>query len=688
MGELLMASNELAIVRTYCRICAALCGLKVGTTGGEINFVRGDPDHIISKGYICPKGRSLGASHTDVHRLDHHMTRRNGELVSTPWDELLGDLVQRLRHIVQNYGNDSVAIFYGSGLYMDAAAHAMASRLVEELHLSAVYTDLTLDTPNKPVVAALVGGTPLLSPKVDLQCSRLLLIIGCNPVVSHGHTTSIPNVTSLMRDLGGRNCNSWVIDPRTSETAALATNHLAPRAGTDYAVLAFLVREMLLEGADWEYIDSHTVDVDRLAAAVQPFSRGPVAELTGLDPGLLDRLLSDLRRAGRFSFLTGTGVSMSRGANVVEWLTWALAIVTGSFEKTGGMWFHPGFLNQFEKRNIAMLPADIAPAAGPSSRPQAPTWFGQYPAATLPAEIESGGIRALLNLGGSLVTCLPDADRVTKALKMLDVFVVADIAQTSSSVLATHVIACAGQLERPDLPANADKFQSHVGTQYTPAVIAPRGARRPLWLSLAQIADGIGLNILPPDLHIDTATADDILRYIAANSRVGFDELKAADGPVISPYQPGPWVHEKVLRGSGWRLAPTLLVEQLGTMLPPEGLVLINRRQPRVMNAQMRAAHSVDHFEMHMHSRDAELYNISSGDIVVLSSAKGSLTGPVRVDDRIQVGTVSVPHGWDAHNVNNLTDSDELDSLTGMPLFSGIPVTIAPSIAATAPAES
>src|SRR6185436_3177405 len=139
-----------------------------------------------------------------------------------------------------------------------------------------------------------------------------------------------------------------------TETARLASHHLAPRPGTDYALLAYLVREVLRDG-----VRAPAQDVDALAAAVADV---PEAEL--------ERMLSAVRRAGRIVVDTGTGVTMSASANVTQWLSWALLIITDSMNRPGGIWFHPGYAYQLESFELPITPPEGRFGPGPRSRPE------------------------------------------------------------------------------------------------------------------------------------------------------------------------------------------------------------------------------------------------------------------------------------------------------------------------------
>jgi anaerobic selenocysteine-containing dehydrogenase len=122
------------------------------------------------------------------------------------------------------------------------------------------------------------------------------------------------------------------------------------------------------------------------------------------------RLCEAVRAApGPVAIETGTGVTMTAdAANVTQWLAWALMILTGSMNRPGGIWFHPGFAYQLEAFELPISPPDGSFGPGPRSRPGTQSFMGEWPCAALPDEIEAGNIRAVLNLGGSLLTSFPN----------------------------------------------------------------------------------------------------------------------------------------------------------------------------------------------------------------------------------------------------------------------------------------
>jgi anaerobic selenocysteine-containing dehydrogenase len=367
-------------------------------------------------------------------------------------------------------------------------------------------------------------------------------------------------------------------------------------------------------------------------------------------------------------------------------MAWALQVVTGSFDRPGGAWFNPGFLSRLDRRRLPR--GDGTPAASPPSRPDLPSRFGERPCAALADEIEAGNVKALLVIGGSPLTALPDTARLAAAFERLDVLAVADVVETATVAAATHVLPVAGQLERADVTAFVELFLSAVAVQRTPAVVAPAGERRPLWWVLGSLARRLGRDVL--DSGLDPATADEAAVMDAFLARLGADpsDTDVAEGAVArvdGTARPYGWVTGHALPDGRWRLAPVPLLDQLARLEAGPGrpaLVLVPRRVVRRMNSavgdRVATAPRPEDTAVLVHPDDAAAVGVGDGDPVRIRSAVGELVTEVRLRPDLVPGTVSVPHGLPGRNVSLLTGArpGSVDPLTGMIVQSGLPVTV------------
>src|SRR5262249_43226976 len=148
------------------------------------------------------------------------------------------------------------------------------------------YSTASVDMTSKTFVATQVSGSFLLMPQAD-PSPQLLMIIGSNPVVSHGHTSPFPDPVNRIRRIAPTGEGSGV-GPRTTETASLATRHLRIRPGTDHQLLGFLVRDALANRElDSESLGERAMGVDVLGSAVAGFDAATVSAATGVEEVLL-----------------------------------------------------------------------------------------------------------------------------------------------------------------------------------------------------------------------------------------------------------------------------------------------------------------------------------------------------------------------------------------------------------------
>jgi anaerobic selenocysteine-containing dehydrogenase len=609
------------------------------------------------------------------------------------WDELLDDIAEIVQSVIGESGQDGIGMYLASGSAFDTNGRRAAERFLTQAGSIQKYTATTIDTPCKPLVAELVGGWSGLTPIWDQEHSKLLILVGSNPVVSHGHSNAIPDPVRRLRDFQKRGGRVVVIDPRRTETAALADVHLAVRPGSDATMLGFLVRA-LLDDVGIEEVRTRANGIDELFAAVARFTLSFAAERTGLSESQLSELLNDVRSAGRISVLTGTGSSMNATANVTEWLIWALHIVTDSYDKPGGMWFNPGYLMQLDTRDWQA--SDGQAERGPVSRPELPRRFGEYPCSGLVSEIESGNIRVLFVVGGNPVTALPDRERTEAALLSLDALIVLDVVETETTRLATHVLPVAGQLERGDLTWLLDSYQLAVAAQYTPAVVGIGANRRTVWKVFAELGERLALDVLPRGFTSDNATDESLFGPILARSRSDVATVMSATSGVVESGAVFGWVTERVLPEGKWRIAPSELIAQCDKLhgdglIPSESdpstepefdrLLLLPQRRMRTMNSQLRDVAApggrTETPTIVMSPQDAQERGIAQGDRAKVESDVGYTVGEVAVDGNMPPGSIGIPHGWASPDVGRLTSADSgIDPLTGMVLQSGLSVSV------------
>src|SRR3954470_1910401 len=280
-------------VLSYCRICAAACGIVVTVDGDRVLRVRGDDAHPVSRGYTCTKGRGLPAWHHGPSRLDRPTVRG----AETSWPELLADLASALGTVIDASGPDAVALYLATGLAYDAAGQIAASQWLPSIGSRSFLTAVTVDNAPVLVAAELVAGDAMLNPVWDPTVAGLTIFVGTNPVVSHGYGTALPDPVRHLREYRARGGRVWVLDPRRTETAALADVHVPVRPGADVVVLGALGHALLEGGADERELRDHCdpAELDALRRAVAEFSLERAATVADVELSLLERLVAEVR---------------------------------------------------------------------------------------------------------------------------------------------------------------------------------------------------------------------------------------------------------------------------------------------------------------------------------------------------------------------------------------------------------
>src|SRR3954447_11313580 len=230
---------------TFCRICEALCGMVATVEDGQVTQLRPDRDHPLSRGYACPKGIAMLDVQNDPDRVVHPLRRTGapGEFERVSWDEALEDIGRRLgalpgRQVAWYMGNPG-AFSYSHTLWVKGMLDALGSP-----HL---YTAGSQDVNNRFAASALLYGSPLVVPIPDLKRTKLLLMLGANPMVSHGSVLTAPRVREQLLGIAGRGGRVVVVDPRRTETAR-QFEHLAVRPDSDAWLLLSLLQVIFEEG--------------------------------------------------------------------------------------------------------------------------------------------------------------------------------------------------------------------------------------------------------------------------------------------------------------------------------------------------------------------------------------------------------------------------------------------------------
>lgn len=267
--------------KTACILCEYNCGLEVQVKGRSLAKIRGDKDHPGSAGYTCEKPLRLD-KYQNGRRLDSPLRRRpDGTYEEISWEVALDEIAERLQEVRREHGGDKI-FFYGGGgqgnhlggSYGRALFHAVGAR-----HMS---NALAQEKTGEIWVDQMLYGNHTSG---DFENTEVAIFIGKNPWQSHGIAKARPVLKELARDPARA---IIVIDPRRSETAAMADFHLQIKPGTDAwcvsAIIATLVQEDL-HNVGW--LAEHTTGSEAVVTALRAINIARNAEVCGVPEELI-----------------------------------------------------------------------------------------------------------------------------------------------------------------------------------------------------------------------------------------------------------------------------------------------------------------------------------------------------------------------------------------------------------------
>src|SRR6185436_1744977 len=286
---------------TYCRICEPLCGMVATVEGGRLTQLRPDKDHPLSQGYACPKGIAMADVQNDPDRVTYPLKRVGGpgEFERVTWEEAMSDIAARLQRIIGDHGPQSVGWYMGNPGAFSYSHTLWAKGFLDGLGSAHYYSAGSQDVNNRFAASALLYGSPLLVPIPDLNRTDFLLMLGANPLVSHGSVLSAPRVRDQLNSLVDRGGRVVVVDPRRSETAR-QYEHVPIRPDADAWLLLAMLHVVFDEGlTDTSFMDARVNGAEALAERVRDFTPARAEEATGIPAAHVSELARAFATAPR-----------------------------------------------------------------------------------------------------------------------------------------------------------------------------------------------------------------------------------------------------------------------------------------------------------------------------------------------------------------------------------------------------
>ncbi|MBB2494876.1 molybdopterin oxidoreductase family protein [Aquipseudomonas ullengensis] len=690
-----------------CHLCEAICGLSIETEtladgSQQILSIKGDAQDSFSRGHICPKAVALQDIQNDPDRVRQPMRRTGDSWQAIGWDEAFALVAERLSAIQAAHGKNAVAIYQGNPSVHNYGLMTHSNYFLGQLKTRNRFSATSVDQLPHHLTSYLMYGHGLLLPIPDIDHTQFMLILGGNPLASNGSIMTVPDVEKRLKALKARGGKLVVVDPRRSETAGIADQHVFVRPGNDAALLLGLLNTLFEEGLTRV---SHLPinGLDQVRTAIAAFSAEAMSERCGVPAATIRQLARDFAAAESAVCYGRMGVSTQAFGSLCHWLIQLINMVTGNLDQPGGA--------------LCTTPAVdlVATTSGghfnvwQSRVSGLPEYGGELPVAALAEEMLTPGegqIRALVTVAGNPVLSTPNGRQLERALDGLEFMLSVDFYINETTRYADLILPPTAPLEHDHYDTTFNVFAVRNVTRFNEPVLAkPAGALDDweIFVGLAQaFAAKQGTELKPtkaPQQMIDMG-----LRFGPYGDQSEYKLSLAAlreqpHGIDLGPLRPN--LGERLKTASkAIEAAPELLVADLARFaaqaLPAEGeLVLIGRRHVRSNNSWMHNYHRLvkgkPRHQLFMHPQDMAGRGLSDGQRVRVQSRVGAIEVEVAASEDMMPGVVSLPHGWGharpgvqmgiasaqpGASANDLTDERQLDAVSGNAALNGVPVQV------------
>lgn len=691
-----------------CHLCEAICGLTLETTetdgqGLAITSIKGDALDTFSRGHICPKAVALQDIQNDPDRLRQPMQRIGNEWHPIAWDDAFALVAARLADIQARHGQNAVAVYQGNPSVHNYGLMTHSNYFLGLLKTRSRFSATSVDQLPHHLTSHLMYGHGLLLPIPDIDHTDFMLILGGNPLASNGSIMTVPDVEKRLKAIQARGGKVVVVDPRRSETAAIADQHVFVRPGGDAALLFGLLNTLFSEGLTR---DSHLpVDgLDEVRAAVAAFTAEAMSPLCAVPAAQIRQLARDFAAAPSAVCYGRMGVSTQAFGTLCHWLIQVINLVTGNLDRVGGaLCTEPavdlvattsgGHFNRWQSRV--------------SGRPE---YAGELPVSALAEEMLTEGegqIRALVTVAGNPVLSTPNGRQLEQALDGLEFMVSVDLYINETTRYADLILPSTSALENDHYDTTFNLFAVRNVTRFNRAILPkPEGALHDweIFVGLAKaFAAHTGKELkptMPPaqmiDLGLRSGAYGDASPHKLSLATL-FDHPHGIDLGALKPNL-APRLKTENQRVQA---APAVILADLARFAAlqapePDELLMIGRRHVRSNNSWMHNFHRLvkgkPRHQLLMHPDDLASRGLADGQRVTVSSRVGAIEVEVLGSLDMMKGVVSLPHGWGharpgvqmtiasgqpGSSANDLTDDCQLDELSGNAALNGVPVKVA-----------
>ena len=584
-------------------------------------------------------------------------------------------------------------------------ASVLRKAVQTKIHFSATSLD---QLPHHLTSYSLYGHQSLI-PIPDIDHSSYMLIIGGNPLASNGSIMTSPDIPKRLKAIQQRGGRFIVIDPRRTETAEIADQHLFIRPGTDAWLLMAMLNTLFAEDlVSTGHLTDLLVGVDQVRSACASFTPELAEQRTGVAAEQIRQLARDMASIEDAVCYGRMGVSVQVYGTLCQWAIQMINILTNSMDVRGGMIASSpafGFIKPGES-GAGHFAAFHSRVSG------LPEFAGELPATVMAEEMLTEGegqIRGLITTAGNPVLSAPNGNQMDQALAGLDFMVSIDFYINETTRHADIILPPTSALEHDHYDLAFHRLAVHNTARFNEAVFEPAEGTKHDWeifneLGLAVAArKGMDAKPLPsPDKLIDMGIQRGPYSAAAGHElELTLDKVKQhPHGLDIGPLQPS--LPERLCTSDGKiTLMPDYISEDIARLgadqqtTDKDELLLIGRRHIRSNNSWMHNSHRLvkgkPRWQLLMHPDDLVAHQLQDQSQVCIQSRVGEVQTQVVASDEVMPGVVSLPHGWghkrdgvsmeiaaeqDGVSCNDLTDDKLIDRASGNSALNGVPVRV------------
>ncbi|MCF6319275.1 MAG: formate dehydrogenase subunit alpha [Proteobacteria bacterium] len=673
--------------QTICTYCGVGCNLQVATRNNQILSIQASTHAEVNQGHTCLKGRYAFGFYNHEDRLQSPLIRKNGKLVECDWDEAYDFIANKLNQLKADFGADSIA-----GI-------SSARCTNEENYLMQKFIRTTIGTNNIDCCARVCHsptalgmqktfGTGAATNSIeDIKHTDCILVIGANPTESH------PVTGAKLKQFAMKGGTTIVIDPRKIELANYATYHLAPRPGTNVAMLNMLFYYIIKNNCvAEEFITNRTQGFSDFKDSVVALDIKQLEKITGVDRKLAELAAIAYAKSTNAMSFHGLGVTEHSQGTITVMQIAELAMITGNIGRQG-VGVNP-LRGQNNVQGAADMGAQPHQGAGYMSSYDE-KWQQKYTqhygvktpigkGLKIPEMFDqaiAGELKALWVIGEDVVQTDPNTQKVIKSLNKLELLVVQELFMTETAKMADVILPASSFFEKNGTFTNGERRIQAVNQ-----VVEPLTGTKPdgqIIVDMMNKMNSIKQKDYQPDWILD-----EISQIVPFFSGVSWDKLGEKIGnngmqwPVAKDGTETTILHQDEFTiGKGqFEFHDFKESNEIIKHSKQFPYILTTNRKLEHYNcgAMTRRTSNVELLTedvILINPQDAQSMLINQGDRVCVISDRGKIDIKAHITDEVKVGVMSTTFHFPEIMVNNLT-SDEHDSEAMCPEYKVVAVDI------------